>query len=74
MLCNSYLNSFAAYYWELRFSAFDLNYFFLSCLLSFFFFMYLPSPNLELTPPGTYNPNARGSDACRGAIVYGPEL
>ena len=34
--------------------------------------MYLPSPNLGLTPPGTYNPNVCGSDACRGAIVYGP--
>ena len=32
-----------------------------------FFFMYLSSPNLGLTPPGTYNPNARGSDACRGS-------
>ena len=32
--------------------------------LVFFFFAYLPSPNLGLTPPGTYNPNARGSDAC----------
>ena len=32
-----------------------------------FFSAYLPSPNLELTPPGTYNPNARGSDACRGS-------
>ena len=32
-----------------------------------FFFAYLPSPNLGLTPPGTYNPNARGSDACRGS-------
>ena len=25
--------------------------------------MYLPSPNLGLTPCGTYNPNARDSDA-----------
>ena len=33
----------------------------------FFFFAYLPSPNLGLTPPETYNPNARGSDACRGS-------
>ena len=33
----------------------------------FFFFAYLPSPNLGLTPPGAYNPNARGSDACRGS-------
>ena len=33
----------------------------------FFFFAYLPSPTLGLTPPGTYNPNARGSDACRGS-------
>ena len=32
----------------------------------FFFFVYLPSPNLGLTPPETYNPNARGSDACKG--------
>ena len=32
-----------------------------------FFFVYLPSPNLGLTPPGTYNPNARGWDACRGS-------
>ena len=31
----------------------------------FFFFAYLPSPNLGLTPPGTYKPNARESDACR---------
>ena len=27
----------------------------------------------SLTPPGTYKPNARGSDACRGATVSGPE-
>ena len=33
----------------------------------FFFFAYFPSPNLGLTPPGTYKPNARGSDACRGS-------
>ena len=37
----------------------------------FFFFLiaYLPSPNLGLTPPppGTYKPNSRGSDACRGS-------
>ena len=33
----------------------------------FFFFAYLPSSNLGLTPPGTYKPNARGSDACRGS-------
>ena len=32
-----------------------------------FFFMYLPSPNLGLTPPRTYNSNARGSDAYRGS-------
>ena len=40
--------------WILKFS------FFLS-----FFCVYLPSPDLGLTPPGTYNPNVRGSDACR---------
>ena len=28
-------------------------------------FRYLPSPNLGLTPTGTYNPHARGSDAYR---------
>ena len=28
---------------------------------------YLPSPNVGLTPPGTYKPNAPGSDACRGS-------
>ena len=33
----------------------------------FFLFAYLPSPNLGLTSPGTYNPNARGSNACRGS-------
>ena len=32
-----------------------------------FFFRCLPSPNLGLTPPGTYNLNTRGSDACRGS-------
>ena len=32
-----------------------------------FFFAYLPSLFLGLTPPGTYKPNARGSDACRGS-------
>ena len=33
-----------------------------------FFFVNLPSPNLGLKPPTrTYNPNARGSDACRGS-------
>ena len=32
-----------------------------------FFVIYLPSPNLQLTPPpGTYNANTRGSDACKG--------
>ena len=36
-------------------------------LLLLFFFAYLPSPNLGLTPSGTYKPNARGSDACRGS-------
>ena len=37
--------------------------------LSFFsfFFKYLSSPNLGLTPPGSHNPNARESDACRGS-------
>ena len=30
--------------------------------------MYLSSPNLGLTPPGTYNPNARGSEACRAGV------
>ena len=42
----------------------------LSCRITFrifLFFAYLPSPNLGLTPPGTYKPNARGSDACRGS-------
>ena len=34
---------------------------------SFFFFAYLPSLKLGLTPPGTYKPNGRGSDACRGS-------
>ena len=38
------------------------------CIILSFFFMYLPSPNLGLTPPpGTYSPNARGSDAFRGS-------
>ena len=32
-----------------------------------FFFSYLPSPNLGLAPPGTYNPNARVSEAYRGS-------
>ena len=35
--------------------------------LIYFFFVYLPSPNLGHTHPGTYNPNARESDACRGS-------
>ena len=29
--------------------------------------MVLIFPNLGFTPPGTYNPNTRGSDACRGS-------
>ena len=33
----------------------------------FFFLLYLSFHNLGLTPPGTYNPNACGSDACRGS-------
>ena len=33
----------------------------------FFYFAYLPSPNLGLTPLRTYKLNARGSDACRGS-------
>ena len=35
----------------------------------FFFFVYLPFPNLGLrpTPHGIYKPNARRSDACRGS-------
>ena len=40
----------------------------------FFFFSffsssssYLPSPNLEHTLPGSYKPNARRSDVCRGS-------
>ena len=36
------------------------------CFL-YFFFRCLPFPNLELTTPGTYKPNSRGSDACRGS-------
>ena len=40
-------------------------------LLLFFFllllFAYLSSPNLWLTPPGTYKPNVRGSYASRGS-------
>ena len=38
-----------------------------------FFHVYLPSSNLGLTPPGTYNPNARGSDACRGEQQFGDQ-
>ena len=38
----------------------DINFSFFLLLLVF-----LPSPNLGLTPPGTNNPNARGSDAFR---------
>ena len=34
--------------------------------LNFFFFDYLSFRDLGLTPLGTYNPNASGSDACRG--------
>ena len=31
-------------------------------------------PNVGLTPPpGTYNPNARGRDACRESTDCGPE-
>ena len=33
----------------------------------FFFFAYLPSPNLG---PGTYKPNVRGSDACKGSNSF----
>ena len=33
----------------------------------FFLFFLFTLPNLGLTPPGTYKPNARGSDACRGS-------
>ena len=46
------------------------SFFFLLLPFSFFFLLpssYLPSPNLGLTPPGNYKPNARGSDACRGS-------
>ena len=39
-------------------------------ILFTFFFAYLPSPNLGLIPPGTYNPNARQSDASRGATDW----
>ena len=43
-------------------------------LLLLLFFFYLHSPNLGFTPPpGTYNLNTRGSDAYRGATVFGPE-
>ena len=28
---------------------------------------------IGLTPPGTYNPNACGRDACRGSTDCGPE-
>ena len=41
--------------------------FFLSFSLSLLFFVHLPTSNLGLTRLGTYNPNARGSDACRGS-------
>ena len=36
-------------------------------LLLLLLLLHLPSQNLGLTPPGTYNPNVRGSDACRGS-------
>ena len=39
----------------------------LSTDLSFFLLHLFIPPNPGLTPPGTYNPNARGSDACRGS-------
>ena len=42
-------------------------------VMNFFFFVHLPFPNLVFTPSGTYNPNDRGSDAFRGATVFGPE-
>ena len=29
---------------------------------------------MELTPPGTYNSNARGSFACRGATNCEPDI
>ena len=38
-------------------------------IIIIFFFAYLPSPNLGVTSPGTYKPNARGSDACRGSNI-----
>ena len=37
-----------------------------SFFLSFFLHVFI-LPNVGLSPPGTYNPNARGSDACRGS-------
>ena len=30
-------------------------------------------PNQGFSPPGTYKPNSRESDACRGATGSGPE-
>ena len=35
--------------------------------LVFFLLLVFNLPQSRLTPPGTYNPNARGSDACRGS-------
>ena len=41
-------------------------------LIFLFFICYLPSPNVRITTPGTYNPFVSGSDACRKAY-FEPE-
>ena len=46
--------------WTISFQ--DINFYFVLP----FFFVYLPSPNLGITPQEAYNTNARWSDACRG--------
>ena len=39
----------------------------------FFFFAYLHSPNLGLTPPGTYKPNARTCRGCNSLWTRTPD-
>ena len=53
--------------YENRERTFKKTYLFKNSFCLSFFFDYLPSPNRGLTPPGTYNPNAHGSDVCRGS-------
>ena len=52
------------------------NYILIFLFLSFSYFIFrqlFNLPNARFTLPGSYNPNARGSDSCKGNKDYDPK-